>query len=246
MLNNLFSSFNPDPDRQVDVWLFDLSSTAYDKQGLRSILSADELDRADRFKLPDHRHRFTQARANLRCLLGQYLNRDPDKVKFDYGPKGKPSLPDEALYFNVSHSKHFEAIGVTRLGNLGIDLESEARIKNPQSFAPICLSPVEQEEFDALQIENRSALENLRRDYLIKRWTLKEAYLKATGIGLTLGLHRLQLRPEHVDSISLLLDGIVVDWHFHFESLQNEFVLASAVESKKNESPANVIIHSTL
>src|SRR4029453_8431242 len=95
---------------EVWVWTAELDNVTETRLlQLEASLSRDENQRAIRFRFERDRNRFVVGRGVLREILGTYLQIDPEKVDFNYGPKGNPFLkePSEyapgSLYFNVSH-----------------------------------------------------------------------------------------------------------------------------------------------
>jgi 4'-phosphopantetheinyl transferase len=175
--------------RPIRVWRADLDRPEPETAALGALLSADERARADRFRFDIDRRRFTVARGILRVVLGRTLERPPEEIEFSYGNRGKPALrrpADSVLEFNLSHS-HGLALVVTSWGRaVGIDVEFErpeldfrgiaGRFFTPQEFAQIEAQP------DAAQ-----------RSAFFRGWTRKEAFLKARGDGLWLGLDQFEV-----------------------------------------------------
>ncbi len=156
---------------------------------LRSVLAADELERAARFHFERDRRRFVVARGVLRYLLSAYLPQAPAAHRFVYGAKGKPALangPSEPLFFNVSHSEERVLIGLTRALPLGVDIEYLRPMSDAQSIAERFFSTGEAEVFRRLPEGQQTA-------GFFNCWTRKEAYLKATGDGLSAPLDSFDL-----------------------------------------------------
>ena len=174
----------------IEIWQAGLKISPQLEKEYWAILNAEEQQRATRLVKREHQTRFIAGRAMLRSLLGQYLNRAPDQIEFDYLPQGKPVLGQQhsfsSLQFNVSHS-HNLALYVISTNNqcVGIDLEFirplpqmlslARRFFTEQEFADLISFPSHQQETVFFQI-----------------WTAKEAYLKATGEGLK-GLQTIKL-----------------------------------------------------
>ncbi len=168
-------------DAAVHVWLVDLDSPDWRDPRMPAGLSDDEKRRAEAFLFDQDRRRFIACRSAVRMILGRYLGSRPSDVRFRYGPYGKPRLdrngPGAPLHFNVSHSEHLALVAVSRESEVGVDIEHvRARPGIPniieRQFAPA---------------ERRALLrapeaEHLSRFY--RYWTLKEAHLKAAGLGM--------------------------------------------------------------
>jgi 4'-phosphopantetheinyl transferase len=168
-------------DDEVHVWRAGLDLDPADHERLRAFLSADESARADRFLRPEHRRRFANGRGLVRQVLAGYLETEPGRIRFVYGPQGKPGLPATALRFNLSHSGGRALLAVTRGRELGVDIE---RIR-PEID---CLGIARRVFSEAEQRALRAVPEPLRRRAFFAAWTRKEAYVKARGGGLSIPL----------------------------------------------------------
>ena len=159
---------------------------------LRATLSADERARADRFVFDEHRHRFIVARAMLRDVLGRYLQVQPADVRFYYGPHGRPELTGvpSSLRFNLSHSRDLALLAVADRIDVGIDVEA---IRADFATLEIAARFFSRHEIAALQ---RLDAEGAQVDAFFSCWTRKEAYIKARGVGLSLGLDTFDVTLE--------------------------------------------------
>ncbi len=172
--------------QRIDVWAARLDPPPEVVAHLRPLLSADEIERAERFRFDHHRRRFIVARGVLRSMLGLYLDRPPASLAFEYGPKGKPSLAagfDPHLRFNVSHS---DELGLYALGldtELGVDVEKRRPMPDAEQIAERFFSWNE-------RLDLRGVPGEAKADAFFNCWTRKEAYIKATGDGLSMPLDR--------------------------------------------------------
>jgi 4'-phosphopantetheinyl transferase len=161
----------------VDVWQVGL-----DREGLveeaRGLLSPDEAARASHLAAAAAR-RFVACRGQVRRILASYLPADPARLRFRYGPGGKPALdgPFDGLRFNVSHSGGLALVGVAWEREVGIDVECLDYSGDFASLARAALSPAEHRRWAGLAPD-------AGRSFLLRAWALKEAYFKATGQGL--------------------------------------------------------------
>lgn len=174
---------------RVDWWLIEFQNTAKRADKLVELLSEEERFRAQQFKFQELRERFIVGRGCLRQILGHYLHRQPQDIKFTYGVYGKPLV--ESLSFNFSHTKKYALCGVTRDAAiaLGVDIEAKDRSTNILGLA--------QRFFHAAEYTYlEQAAKGKQRDIFVKLWTAKEAFLKAQGIGLQGGLDRFQVSLE--------------------------------------------------
>jgi 4'-phosphopantetheinyl transferase len=187
------------PD-EVHVWSWSLERPAEEIARLRELLADDERERAGRYLHRPAREQFIAARAGLRLLLGRYLALDPACITFTHGRTGKPALAGGGLYFNVSHTQGLALIAVTRRGEVGVDVERLRAMPTHLDMAGRFFSPGEAAALRRLPPGATEAA-------FYHVWTRKEAFLKATGLGLAHGLERFEVsvppddpaRIRHID-----------------------------------------------
>ncbi|MGH7995235.1 MAG: 4'-phosphopantetheinyl transferase family protein [Opitutaceae bacterium] len=160
------------------------------------ILSAGERERAARLHFEVDARRQAAGRGALRLLLGGYLGLPPEAVRFAAGPNGKPELASpkapggsagRPIEFNLSHSGEWALAAFATGTAVGVDLERHRELE----MALVAGRVFRGEELEAWL--GLPAPE--RRAAFFELWTLKEAYLKGTGRGLsqdprTFGLRR--------------------------------------------------------
>jgi 4'-phosphopantetheinyl transferase len=173
------------PMDEVQVWRVDLEAIRAQEARWQQVLSSDELIRAARFHFSRDRQRFVAARALLRTILAGYLRTDPKDVSFSYSKKEKPFLgPVHAggdVTFNISHSGEVALLAFTRGREVGVDVEQVRRDFDLEAIARRFFSAHEHTQLAALPAEDKA-------DAFFRCWTRKEAYIKATGDGLSLPL----------------------------------------------------------
>lgn len=151
-----------------------------------AVLDAEERARAARFRFASDRQLYVQAHTLLRRALSRHAEVAPHAWRFERGADGKPALcrrrhPDlQALRFNLSHCRGLAAVVVAREREVGIDVEPLDAMHDPAELAPTILADCEQGEWRRLGEDPLS-----QRRFLLTRWTLKEAALKACGSGLS-------------------------------------------------------------
>jgi 4'-phosphopantetheinyl transferase len=174
-------------DGEVHVWCASLEHPPADAAELAGTLCDEEHARAARYLSPSARSQFLVGRGLLRTLLGRYLGCDSSRVAFRLGPQGKPALAgNSALHFNVSHSYGLALFAVTRHGPVGVDVERVRPFDNDLDLAERFFCPPEARALRALAPDQR-------REAFFHVWTRKEAYLKASGTGLSGGLERVEV-----------------------------------------------------
>jgi 4'-phosphopantetheinyl transferase len=159
----------------VDVWIVDLGADADDL----SVLSAEEIARADRFRHPQDGERRRRARTALRRLLADYLGADPRELVIGTGRHGKPCLAERAsdVRFNVSHAGAVALLAFARGAEVGVDVEVRSR-----SFEPLALARQAFGEAHARALRNLPA--DRRVEAFLHAWVRHEATVKCLGTGL--------------------------------------------------------------
>lgn len=169
-------------DDEVQVWKLCEATEQNIQRDLKGLLSADELARAASFRFQEDRDRFVASRGILRILIGSYLECEPGQLHFRYSEKGKPQLPSAPeLRFNVAHSGGVIVWAFARGRRVGIDVEEIRTDFSTQEIAERFFSPVERQALRALPSSRR-------HEAFFQCWTRKEAFVKATGDGLSLPL----------------------------------------------------------
>lgn len=165
---------------------------------LARLLAVDEGERAGRFHFPRDRRRYIVARGALRRLLGNYTAVPPARITFQYNRHGKPFLDGDAPSFNVAHSGELALIAVTTPGRaVGVDLEQKRDRPNIAGIARRFFSPAERERLLALPAAAQP-------DAFYHVWACKEAYIKAEGVGLGLGLGNFDVNADPGQPAGLL------------------------------------------
>jgi 4'-phosphopantetheinyl transferase len=186
---------------EVHVWSWALGRPAGEVARLLELLADDERERAGRYLHVPAREQFIAARAGLRLILAGYLALDPARIAFTHGPAGKPALAGGGLHFNVSHTQGLVLIAVTREGEVGIDVERLRTMPTHLDLAGRFFTPGEVAGLRRLPAGASEAA-----FYAV--WTRKEAFLKATGLGLPHGLERFEVSVPPDDPARILhIDG---------------------------------------
>jgi 4'-phosphopantetheinyl transferase len=168
----------------VHWWGASLDLAPHVIASLQSTLNDEERDRADRFAFPHLRRRYVVARGLLRQWLAGYLERDPADVRFAYEAHGKPVLDAGTaadLRFNVSHTGDLAVFAATKGHSIGVDVEALRPMPDALALADRFFSPSERQALHAVAAADRDVA-------FFSCWTRKEAYVKATGEGLTCDL----------------------------------------------------------
>lgn len=195
--------------RAVEVWPVQLRGSGATISRLRALLSDDELERALRFRGENLQHAYILARGALRLLLAHSLGRAPAEIDLAYEPAGKPFLPGSLLNFNVSHSGQVALYAFTRRCEVGVDVECMRSLPDMHDIAHRFFHPAEVVDLLALP-------EDQRARGFFDCWARKEAYMKATGLGLSTPLDsfRVHLAPGEARLVECA-DGGACEWSLH-------------------------------
>lgn len=218
---------------QVDIWHIELAQNEQVIRACRERLSADEIERADRFYFEKDRRHFTVAHAALRQILAGYTGAAPQEIEFSFGSKGKPELlPVGLIKFNLSHSGNMALIGVAHGVALGVDIEFVKSDFGGQEIAERFFSRHEVSTLLALPVEERTQA-------FFSCWTRKEAYIKALGEGLSLPLDSFDVAfgPGVLPAL-LRVDALAEEllrWSLYDIPVPPEYKAALVVEGKQHQ-----------
>ena len=116
----------------------------------------------------------SQAHVLIEVLLSAYLEKDIRYAFLERTFRGKLFVPG-AIFFNLSHTEKSFLIAFSTIQEIGIDLEYQIpRSSTIHELAEYAFSPNERNVLEKKTSEKT----------FLEIWTLKEAFLKATGIGL--------------------------------------------------------------
>jgi 4'-phosphopantetheinyl transferase len=217
--------------RNVHVWAVRTEAPGAVAERFELVLGPEEKGRAARFRSDHLRYSFVIARGVLRILLGHYLNASPNSIRFKYGARGKPALAVPAnIEFNVSHSAALAVFAFTAGCEVGVDIEQIRALQDMQTIADRFFCSEEATELMSLTADQRE-----RGFYLC--WTRKEAYVKATGDGLStpLDCFRVTLQPSQpARFIHLAHDTRAAEsWTLHDLRLASNYAAALAYRDTK-------------
>lgn len=178
---------------QVEIW----QVTTTDDRCLRrgddylSILCDCERQRHDAFYFERDRHLYRVSHALLRQCLSQYHDIQPADWRFEDGEYGRPEIVIPSgcppLRFSLSHTHGLAACAITLEIDLGLDVEAIDHDVDIASVAEHVFSADERQRLAA-------CCGSKQRDLFFWHWTLKEAYIKAVGAGMTLPLQSISFR----------------------------------------------------
>lgn len=177
------------PAFRLELWLADSEQLANDQLELYCrLLSKEERLRYSNFKDESAKRQFLLGRAILKTRLASRLDIDPARLRLEadrYGRLSVANLPFGAsAAFNLSHTGGLVAcaIGLGGPMRVGVDVERVDRRVSYRELEAVALTSSERTDVALAPEAERDAR-------FLSYWTLKEAYLKARGLGLSGDLH---------------------------------------------------------
>ncbi len=224
-----------DLKHEVHLWFLpteSLSESELARQA-ETVLSPDEQHRAGRFAFEKDRRSYIAAHWLLRWALSQYHPIPPADWKFTRSLQGKPAVEapaiGQALQINLSHTLGMVACAVTRVGEVGVDVES-VKTREHLRIARRFFAPSEVEQLEQLPLEQHD-------NAFFRLWTLKEAYIKARGLGLAIDLASFAFPNVMGESIEITFaQGVKdqpADWEFFRHEPGEHHKIAAAVHHRE-------------
>lgn len=208
----------------IDIWHGTLSDHVIRQADYLSTLSDDEVVRAQALLSEAARCRFIIVRGLLRQVLSGYLACRPAAIAFRLGEYGKPELCGHPLAFNLSHSQDKLLIAVSDLPMVGVDVETIKPRKGMTEIARRCFSAREFDYWQTLSPSQQSRM-------FFRLWTIKEAFVKAVGRGIALGLERCEVDVENFARFASLPPPYqaLADWRSRRLLLEEHWCAAAVV-----------------
>lgn len=147
----------------------------------------DDAERARALRLRDveARAQFVAGRALLRRMALHHAGEAARGWRLRIDAAGRPAFdaPTPDYVFSLSHTRGLVACALARGGDIGVDVEAVAPAEDLVALA--------RQNFSAREAADVAALSGAARvEAFFAYWTLKEAYAKARGLGLTLDMRR--------------------------------------------------------
>jgi len=218
--------------RPVTLWWLDVASISdADWPALERLLQTEEIERARRFHFERDRQSYIAAHALNRALLSHWTGHEASSWRFTVGDHGKPEVvaPPEhpGLRVNLSHTRSLVAAALTLDHDIGVDVEWVRRSCDIDALSQRVFTPEERVMLD-------NTPEAQKRDVFFTLWTLKEAYIKATGKGLSqpLSSFYFELDPLTIGFKTPSAQNDPLGWQFHHMRLGEEHRLSLAVHHR--------------
>jgi len=223
-------------DGEVAIWYARTEDVCADSDGIHravSWLQPTERARYDRFRHDVDRQMFLLGRIMARTLVGAMLDVHPTSWTWHEGERGRPEVRDTPLSFNLAHSAGLVVCAVSHDRTVGVDVEHRRRPPtDPQIVQRFC-SPAEMADIERCGPDGW-------RDRFLKYWTLKEAYLKARGLGIAVPLADVSFSLGERDATVTFLQslaGLPTTWAFFLAETDSEHFVAAAASTDTGGTP---------
>ena len=199
----------------------------------RSTLNDADRERFDRYHAERDRRMFLLGRLMSRRLVGEALGVPPEQWEWRTGTHGRPEIasPSTPIRFNLAHSAGLVVCALANAREVGVDVEDLRRPPIDERMIRRYLSPLEADDVEAQG-------EHWRHRFL-HYWTLKEAYLKALGLGISVPLREISfaLEPE----VRITFHGSLADtstsWVFQLLQPTDQHLVAIAASADDGVRP---------
>lgn len=207
-----------------------------------ALLAPAERARRDRYAFAEHRLEYLLTRALVRTTLSRYARMAPSAWTFQSSEHGRPEVATTGyawLRFNLSNTRGLIACAVVRDLDVGVDVEDTRRRSQAVELADRFFSPAEAAALRALPPEQQPSR-------FFDYWTLKEAYIKARGLGLAIPLAHFSLILTEEAGVSIRFGPEILDdpalWYFAQPHLTAQHRAALALRRRRARDPAPALL----
>jgi len=221
----------------LDTGIFGESATTHE---WLARLEHHERVRYSAYRTAAAKRGYLGTRALARIALAHYSGEPAERLCFGMERLGRPELTSPSmprLFFSLANTRQL-AVGLFAFDrNVGVDVELVAPIGTVE-IAECFFSPQESAELVTLADDAR-----LSRFYEL--WTLREAYLKARGLGLTLPLDQMDFRWAPSGTVHAKFGPSIRDdpahWQFGFSWLTARHLAATCIRRPSSGLPMRIV-----
>lgn len=187
-LNKVHSICYPRELMTIDVYYAKTKTIISKINDFKKNISINEQIRAASFHFKEDAETFISCHGLLRLVISRILKTCPMEITFNKEFSGKPFIPYNPLFFNVTHKRNAFAFAVSKNHSVGIDIEDVSKELDYFSIIEAFFSKKEK-EYILGKHTNISV-----RFFLL--WTRKEALLKVLGIGMFTNMTHLEVSDK--------------------------------------------------
>jgi 4'-phosphopantetheinyl transferase len=170
---------------ELHIWRYTVNEQDYAAEKINPILSVEEQEKAARFIQEQHAVKYVCNHRFMRNVLGAYLNIPAAEIKFSHTPLGKPYIENSNLFFNLSRRNKYGLLAIFKDAEVGVDIEYIKELQDVATFSSYSFSEHEK----AMIFSNNKT----NPEILFTFWAFKEAFIKATGTGLSVDISKINL-----------------------------------------------------
>jgi 4'-phosphopantetheinyl transferase len=170
---------------ELHIWRYTLNEQDYNSEKNLPILSTEEQEKYKRFLNQLDAVKYICNHRFMRHVLSRYLNTQSQEIKYNYTALGKPSVKNSDLFFSLSHRNKYGLLAISKDNEVGIDIEQIKKLQDVSTFASFSFTEKEK----AIIFNN----DQVNQESLFTFWTFKEAFIKATGTGLSVDISKINL-----------------------------------------------------
>ncbi len=223
-------------DLHICRYSFCMNDHLFEQQS--PLLSKGELWRYNHYINPLDAKRFLCHRRFMRNVIAAYTAMEPHKIRFELTPYGKPYLKNSKIFLNLAHSGNDNIMAISKNIKIGIDIERIIKIENIPRFTSTYFTKNE------IALITRTPL-NEKHQAIFAFWTLKEAYIKAQGKGLSLDISKIEMSDYYkTTTSSISASHFKNHWTIQNIKADHGVMAAFAVNEKiTNYSDHNYVAH---
>lgn len=212
---------------ECKVWIINISDFYTDLEIIRSCVSDVDIKRYQQIKNDEKGVLFLLRKGIARIILSSVLGIKPSKIKYKVTNYGKPFISlgkNDHFAFNISHSKEYLVVGLSKSCNIGVDIE---KIRPNLDCSLLCRSTFSDEELIIFNnIDKANQLE-----FFYKTWVQKEAISKLVGLGISIGFNKFSVEEDFGNSIKNI-DTLALRVNIEVKS-NRDYIFAVALLEKK-------------
>jgi 4'-phosphopantetheinyl transferase len=209
---------------ELHIWQYVVNEADYFTENFTPILSSEETEKSSQFIHEKDRIKYICNRRFLRSVLSRYLNINSKEIEFSYTPLGKPYVKNSGLFFNLSYRNKYGLLAVSIDAEVGVDIEYMKDLQDIVTFSDYSFSEAEK----AMIFANAKT----NKEILFTFWTFKEAFIKATGTGLSVDISQINLADfYHHETILLPYDHNAI-WTLKRLEAEEGYKAAFAIKGK--------------
>ena len=225
----------------IQIWSISLDADENFRSACLNALGEKGRERISYFKFKQVQESYIISQGGLRLLLSYYLNIPTEQLQIGKLSKGKPySIDNPELRFNMSNSGRRVVYAFSTEEEIVIDLEKLRELSH--------LDELIEKNYTSYERDYINKMPEHRLYRFFKFWTIKEAYLKAIGVGMRIPPDNLNFSVQNGDYNLQSIKGVPIDidegeWIFKHFTLENDEYVGTLTIKNQN---ANITLQSLI